>query len=183
MGYHHAFCGHPAHYYGRPRYADGVPRLFLGAHEKNVDFHAFRWTAATFLWMATKLVWTTTENMWSLTHLAGPPRQRHGRPRRICGQASRRCGHPRNVVEAHGDSVGAWWASMRNYGRPRRELWERVDTQARYCGGARVACGRMWARVFYARGRARVRAKQNPQPHRGWGRVCRAVGWRFIASL
>lgn len=53
MGDHYEICGHPARYCGRSRYADGVPRLFLGANEKIVDFHAFRWTAATFLWTAT----------------------------------------------------------------------------------------------------------------------------------
>lgn len=41
MDTHDTYCGHPAHYRGRSCYADGVPRLFLGAHEKNVDFHAF----------------------------------------------------------------------------------------------------------------------------------------------
>lgn len=93
MDTHDTYCGHPAHYRGRSCYADGVPRLFLGAHEKNVDFHAFRWTAATFLWASTKLVWLATENMWSLTHLAGRPQQLDG--------------HPRDYVDAH---VATSWA-------------------------------------------------------------------------
>ena len=178
MGDHHAFCGHPARYRGCSRYADGVPRLFLGAHEKNVDFHAFRWTAATFLWTTTKLVWATTENMWSLTHLAGLPRQRYGRPRRICGQSSRRCGCPRNVVEAH----GSLWALMRNCGRPRRELWARVDTQARYCGGARVSCGRMWARVFLRTWTRTCKGKAKPPTPKGL-RAALHGGWLAVYSF
>lgn len=115
MDTHDTYCGHPAHYRGRSCYADGVPRLFLGAHEKNVDFHAFRWTAATFLWTFTKLVWLATENMWSLTHLAGSPRKAMD-------------AHL-TIVDAHhsvmGDHAALWWR-IGVCGR----VWMRVYTQA-----------------------------------------------------
>lgn len=112
---HDTYCGHPAHYRGRSCYADGVPRLFLGAHEKNVDFHAFRWTAATFLWTAMKLAWASTGNMWSLTHLAGSPRnvmEAHD-----------------TIVDAHHSVMGdhaALWGRIGVCGR----VWMRVYTQA-----------------------------------------------------
>lgn len=99
MGDRDTFCGHPAHYRGRSRYAYGVPRLFLGAHEKNVDFHAF-WVDCrnifvdvnetcvgdhgkyvephAFSWATTITLWVSTAYLWAGITALWAPMQRCG---------------------------------------------------------------------------------------------------------
>lgn len=125
MGDHHAICGHPAYYRGRSRYADGVPRLFLGAYEKNVDFHAFWVDCRNILWASTELMWLATGNMWSLTHLAGPPLR----------AMEAHCA----IVDTHHNIVGDHDANC----------W-RVWTSRRDIVGAHVFCVGVCGRVYFA---------------------------------